>query len=122
RAGEKPGRAGPVWGGAGRGGGWRGGDRWAPRGGEALACEPANGGNLVEERTRETRLIVAAMNAEPRLGIAPAGEQWQQRAGRLVGNNGVAHPALDLKKRRHRPVSGQRCFATLHRQAPPAPE
>src|SRR5436853_7572068 len=52
------------------------------RGREALAREPGDGGKLVEKRTRETRLIVVAMNGEPRVWIAPASEQWQQRARR----------------------------------------
>jgi hypothetical protein len=33
-----------------------------------------DGGKLVEERAREACLIVATMNGEPRLWIAPAGE------------------------------------------------
>src|SRR6185436_8997356 len=53
---------------------------------EVLAREPKDGGKLVEQRARKACVIMVAMNGEPRLRMASAGEQWQQRAGRAIGN------------------------------------
>ena len=57
---------GAVFGDAGRSRRMLAGKGLCCRGREALAREPRDGGKLVEERAREARLIVVAMNGKPR--------------------------------------------------------